>query len=126
MNAAFENILRQRLLMRRNELASILKNIEFRELEMRVRTLEHEDKLELNRLSSLDSLDDWYHGELIEVDNALARIEKGDFGMCLGCGSPIEPNWLDVCPEGEFCRNCEKLRKWMELGRGVWPNPFNR
>jgi RNA polymerase-binding transcription factor DksA len=116
MNATFDHNLRQGLLSRRNKLASILENLEFREVEMRVRTLGHEDKLELNRLSSLDSLDNWYHRELIEVDNALARIDKGDFGMCLGCGSQIDPNWLEVFPEGEFCRNCEELRKWMELG----------
>lgn len=116
MNARFHNTLRQGLLSRRNKIAAILENLEFREVELRVRTLGHEDKLELNRLSSLDSLDDWYHRELIELDNALARIEKGDFGICLGCGAQIEPNWLDAFPEGEFCRNCEELRKWMELG----------
>ena len=111
MNARFNNNLRQGLLSRRNKIASILENLEFREVEIRVRTLGHEDKLELNRLSSLDSLDDWYHRELIELDNALARLDKGDFGMCLGCGSQIDPNWLEVFPEGEFCRNCEELEK---------------
>jgi DnaK suppressor protein len=116
MNATVDINLRQGLLSRRNKLALILENLEFREVEMRVRTLGHGDKLELNRLSSLDSLDNWYHRELIEVDNALARIDKGDFGMCLGCGSQIDPNWLEVFPEGEFCRNCEGLRKWMALG----------
>ena len=116
MPATFDNNLRQELLSRRNKLASILENLEFREVEMRYRTLGQEEKLPLNRLSSLDSLDDWYHRELIEVDNALARIDKGDFGKCLGCGSPIDPHWLELFPEGEFCRNCEALRKWMELG----------
>ena len=116
MNTAFGNNVRQGLLSRRNKIASILENLEFREVEMRVRTLGQEEKLELNRLSMLDSLDDWYHRELNQVDNALARIDKGNFGMCLGCGSAIDPNWLEVFPEGEFCRNCENLRRWMELG----------
>ena len=116
MNAAFGNNTRQGLLSRRNKLASILENLEFQEMEMRVRTLGQEEKLELNRLSMLDSLDGWYHRELIEVDNALARLDKGDFGMCLGCGSAIDPNWLKVFPEGEFCRNCEDMKRWMELG----------
>ena len=49
MNARFNNNLRQGLLSRRNKIAAILENLEFREVEMRVRTLGHEDKLELDR-----------------------------------------------------------------------------
>lgn len=116
MNPAFGTNLRQELLSRRNKIASILENLEFREVEMRFRTLGQAEKLELNRLGMLDCLDDWYRRELIEVDNALARIDKGDFGMCLGCGSQIDPNWIVAFPEGEFCRNCEDMKKWMEIG----------
>ena len=116
MNALIGSNVRQRLLSRRNKIASILENLEVREVEMRVRTPGHQEKLGLNRLTMLDSLDDWYHRELIEVDNALARIDKGNFGSCLGCGSELDPNWLEVFPEGEFCRNCEDMKKWMELG----------
>jgi RNA polymerase-binding transcription factor DksA len=116
MNALFNHGLRQGLLSRRNRIASILKNLEFQELEMRIRTLGHEEKTELNRMNMLDLLDDWYHRELIDVDNALARLDKDNFGICSGCGSAIDPNWLEVFPEAEFCRNCEDLKKWMELG----------
>jgi len=91
MNVGFNNGLRQGLLSRRDKIASILENLQFQELEMTVRTLGHEETTELSRRSMLDSLDDWYHRELIEVDNALARIDKGNFGICLGCGSDIDP-----------------------------------
>jgi RNA polymerase-binding transcription factor DksA len=116
MSAGFDDNVRQELLSRRNKIVSILENLEFQEVKMRVRTLGQEEKIELTRLSMLDSLDDWYHRELIDLDNTLARLEKGNFGMCLGCGSTIDPNWLDAFPEAEFCRNCENLKKWMELG----------
>jgi len=116
MNAAFGTKLHQGLLSRRTKIASILDNLEFREVEMRVRALGHEDKLKLNRLSMLDSLDDWYHRELLEVDNALARMDKGNFGTCLGCGLQIDPNWIELFPEGEFCRNCQDMKRWMEFG----------
>ena len=117
MNAVFDNNgRRQELLSRRNKIVSILENLEFQEVKMRVRTLGQEEKIELTRLSMLDSLDDWYRRELIDLDNTLARLEKGNFGMCLGCGSAIDPNWLEAFPETEFCRNCENLKKWMELG----------
>ena len=116
MNPTFGTNLRQELLSRRNRIAAILDNLEFREVEMRFRTLGQEHKIELDRLGMLDSLDDWYRRELIEVDNALARIDKGNFGTCLGCGSQIDPNWIEPVPEGEFCRNCEDMKKWMEFG----------
>ncbi|HET7003913.1 MAG TPA: hypothetical protein VFK65_00370 [Candidatus Binatia bacterium] len=116
MNPTFGTNLRQELLSRRNRIAAILDNLEFREVEMRFRTLGQEHKIELDRLGMLDSLDDWYRRELTEVDNALARIDKGNFGTCLGCGSQIDPNWIEAVPEGEFCRNCEDMKKWMEFG----------
>jgi RNA polymerase-binding transcription factor DksA len=115
MNAAFGNNLRQGLLSRRDKIASILEDLEFQELKVTLRTLGQEGKNTLNRWSTLGSLDDWYHKELIEVDNALARIDKGNFGVCLGCGAALDLNWLDAFPEAEFCRNCEELKKWIEF-----------
>lgn len=115
MNAVFGNNLRQGLLSRRDKIASILEDLEFQELEVTVRTLGHEGKTTLNQWSMLGSLDEWYHRELIDVDNALARIDTGNFGVCLGCGSAIDPHTLVVFPEAEFCRNCEELRKWIEF-----------
>ncbi len=115
MNAAFNQGLRRELLSRRNKITSILDNLELLELETRLKTLGLEEKAKLNRLTMLDALDDWYHKELIEVDNALARIDNGIFGSCLGCGAPIAANVLDVIPAAEFCRSCEDMKKWLEL-----------
>ena len=115
MNAVFGNNLRQELQSRRDKIASILADLEFQELEVTVKSLGHEGKTTLNRWSMLGSLEDWYHRELIDVDNALARIDKGNFGVCLGCGSALDLNWLDAFPEAEFCRNCEDLKKWIEF-----------
>jgi RNA polymerase-binding transcription factor DksA len=115
MNAAFNQGLRRELLTRRDKITSILDNLEFLELETRLKTLGPEEKTKLNRLAMLNALDDWYHKELIEVDNALARIDDGIFGTCLGCGAPIAANFLDVIPAAEFCRSCEDMKKWLEL-----------
>ena len=116
MNILFNQGLRQGLLARRDRLASILENLDFQELEIRRTTRGHKDNTSLNRLNMLESLDDWYHRELIDLDNALARLDKGNFGICLGCGSALDTNWIDVFPEGEFCRDCEDMKKWMKLG----------
>ena len=58
MNLTFGTNLRQELLSRRNRIAAILDNLEFREVEMRFRTLRQEHKIELVRLGMFDSLDD--------------------------------------------------------------------
>jgi RNA polymerase-binding transcription factor DksA len=115
MNTVFDQALRRELLSRRQKITSILDNLEFLELETRLKALGVEENTRLNRLTMLDALDDWYHKELIEVDNALARIDDGIFGRCLGCGAPIAANCLDLIPAVEFCRSCEEMRKWMEL-----------
>jgi RNA polymerase-binding transcription factor DksA len=115
MNAAFNQGLLRELLSRRDKITSILNNLEFLEVETRLKTLGLEEKAKLDRLTMLDALDDWYRKELIEVDNALARIDNGIFGTCLGCGAPIAANCLDLIPAVEFCRSCEEMRKWMEL-----------
>ena len=115
MNNALSNKLRQGLLSRREKIARILENLEVQRLALRVKTPGREEKTELNRMIMLDLLDDWYHNELIHVDNALARTDNGNLGICMGCASEIDPSWLDLFPEAEFCRSCEDLKKRMEL-----------
>jgi len=107
---------RQRLLTRRDKIASILRNLEIQKMDMSKRTADHHEMMKPSRTSLLDSLDGWYHKELNDVDNALARARLSPLGICLGCKSEIDPNWLEKCPEAEFCRSCEDLKKWMELG----------
>jgi RNA polymerase-binding transcription factor DksA len=42
-------------------------------------------------------------GELDEVEAALARLETGEFGRCVVCGSPIEAEHLASHPIGTRC-----------------------
>lgn len=116
MNNPFNDNVRRRLLSRRDKIAAILRNLEIQKMELSKRTAVNDNMLEPIRTSMLDSVDGWYHKELNDVDNALARTQESHFGICLGCGSEIDRNRLEKWPEAEFCRTCEDLRKWMELG----------
>lgn len=40
---------------------------------------------------------------LLEVDNALARIEAGTYGTCNACGTPIEEARLHANPAATTC-----------------------
>lgn len=41
------------------------------------------------------------------IDNALARIELGKYGLCLKCGQPISPQRLEALPFAAMCIDCQ-------------------
>jgi DnaK suppressor protein len=49
--------------------------------------------------------------QLQQIENALVRIEQGDFGECQECGQAINPARLDVDPVAMFCIDCASLRE---------------
>jgi DnaK suppressor protein len=49
--------------------------------------------------------------ELLETEAALARIEKGKFGRCDGCGGAIGRQRLLALPAARLCIECtSKMR----------------
>jgi RNA polymerase-binding transcription factor DksA len=40
---------------------------------------------------------------LVEVDEAIARLEAGSYGNCEACGVAIEPARLEAMPATRFC-----------------------
>jgi len=44
--------------------------------------------------------------EVAEIDAALARIERGTYGVCLSCGGPVERGRLRALPEARLCLAC--------------------
>lgn len=43
-----------------------------------------------------------------EIEEALARIHDGTYGVCLECGKEISKDLLDVVPESMLCKDCKK------------------
>ena len=39
-----------------------------------------------------------------EINDALLRIERGDYGICEECGNPIELDRLEAAPASRFCK----------------------
>jgi len=48
---------------------------------------------------------------LNRIDESLARIASGDYGVCAECGSEIPTNRLAALPFAVRCRDCEELRE---------------
>jgi RNA polymerase-binding transcription factor DksA/DNA-binding NarL/FixJ family response regulator len=44
--------------------------------------------------------------QLTLVEEALARIERGEFGNCAGCGAKISPRRLRAMPWADLCVEC--------------------
>ena len=48
--------------------------------------------------------------DLKDLEAALGRIEKGEYGLCLKCGQPIERGRLKAYPEAAYCVTHAKNR----------------
>jgi DnaK suppressor protein len=46
---------------------------------------------------------------LLQVEDALNRLEVGTYGRCTNCGNAINPLRLDAVPSARFCIDCQEL-----------------
>lgn len=96
---------KQVLLDRRKELVGLMEQVEH-ELD-RTPTKDLEDfSSERQGDEVLEALGQAEHNEVKRIDAALARMEAGEYGVCLNCGSEISTARLDVLPDTALCRNC--------------------
>ncbi|NPA04378.1 MAG: RNA polymerase-binding protein DksA [Epsilonproteobacteria bacterium] len=47
--------------------------------------------------------------ELEEIEYALKKIEKGEYGICEMCGEPIKPLRLKIKPYAKYCIVCREI-----------------
>jgi len=45
---------------------------------------------------------------LLEINEAISRIEDGTYGTCEGCGKQIDHNRLEVVPQARLCLKCQE------------------
>jgi len=107
--------LRDRLVKRRNEIVANLHRID----DQRHAVANHVEWMdeatyshrgELFRLLSRS-----WHEEIYQVDQALARLLAGRYGICLGCAGIIEIARLEAIPESEYCDACHAV--WERIAR---------
>ncbi len=64
-----------------------------------------------SRVDLLGNLSDWYAQEMVQIDDALARMVEGNYGLCVACHRGIEPERLEIAPEAAFCASCQSTRE---------------
>ena len=48
---------------------------------------------------------------LEHIDEALARIEAGEYGDCVNCGEPVSEKRLEAVPWARYCLKCQDLQE---------------
>ena len=102
-----ESTARARLEKQRDELAQRVDRLQAAE--------HHETEASGNVAGETDSAHEWENAEiregqisealdeLLQTEAALARLDEGNFGVCVICGNPIEPERLELLPEAVRC-----------------------
>ncbi len=57
----------------------------------------------------LYSLTDAERNTLLQIDQALARVEESTYGFCLNCEVPMSEKRLEAVPWAPHCVDCQEL-----------------
>ncbi len=57
----------------------------------------------------VDALGNKARAELKKITAALARMESGEFGICIDCGLPIDDGRIKAYPYALKCINCATM-----------------
>jgi DnaK suppressor protein len=57
----------------------------------------------------LYSLTDGERGTLLHIDDALGRIEDGNYGFCMNCSTAMTEKRLNAVPWAPYCLDCQEL-----------------
>jgi DnaK suppressor protein len=63
------------------------------------------------QVSYLDALGERERDRIQAIDDALARITAGTYGICTSCREAIDPARLRVSPETDVCVQCAQKRE---------------
>src|SRR3954470_13804770 len=55
------------------------------------------------------SLSDAERNTLLQIENALRRMDEGTYGRCSNCGQSIALPRLEALPWARFCVDCQEL-----------------
>ncbi|MFY9551043.1 MAG: TraR/DksA family transcriptional regulator [Thermoanaerobaculia bacterium] len=65
----------------------------------------------------LYSLTDGERSTLLQIDDALARIDESTYGFCINCAQPMAEKRLTAVPWAPYCVDCQELSE-----KGMLPN----
>ena len=69
------------------------------------------------------ALKDRERRSVVELIEALKRIEEGVYGTCVECGSPISEKRLQVAPAATLCIECKSADEKRQRAEKIKHNP---
>lgn len=48
---------------------------------------------------------------LTQIEEALERMEDGEYGICVNCGQEVQPKRLEAVPWARYCITCQDLQE---------------
>jgi DnaK suppressor protein len=57
----------------------------------------------------LYSLTDGERSTLLQIDDAITRIDEATYGLCINCGSLLAEKRLNAVPWAPYCLDCQEL-----------------
>ena len=116
------NIYREMLLKKRSEVLSGL-GTKFDTLARMGRVAEDDQAQYLNEESVSLHLNVLDYAQLRLIEEALDRLDAGDYGICLCCDQPIPPKRLNAVCWARYCVRCQEAgaerREWNDAQSGV-------
>jgi RNA polymerase-binding transcription factor DksA len=56
----------------------------------------------------MSAQEDTVRSVLGQVEEAVARVQEGGYGLCQGCSRPIPVERLEILPYTRFCVSCRR------------------
>ncbi len=105
--------IRQQLLQRRDEINRRLHDIteEVRHSDGPLPSDFSEQATERENEEVIDALGEASRRELAQINQTLAHIDAGDYGICAGCGCEIPEARLKALPHTIYCVACAEKRE---------------
>jgi RNA polymerase-binding transcription factor len=75
--------------------------------------ISHDEFISL-RLNGMD------YAQLRMIEEALDRLESGDYGICLSCEEAIAPKRLSAIPWARYCVECQEMLGADAEGSAGW------
>lgn len=100
--------LRQQLEQQKSELSARLERIKAN-LRRGYHADSKERAKELEDSEVVDALGNEARQEILKISAALRRIDKGEYGLCTGCGAEIKYGRLEAHPYANECIDCAKF-----------------
>jgi DnaK suppressor protein len=48
---------------------------------------------------------------LTQIEEALERMDDGEYGVCVNCGQEVQPKRLEAVPWARYCITCQDLQE---------------